>query len=132
MVKPLILIDSEAERERAIAWCFRAELGSRVIFEAPQRSSEGNAKMWALLTRISEELEWHGEHYSPGQWKDYLLHRFHGVTWMPAEDGGYVPVGRSTGELKADERREFIGIIEAFAARNGVDLSLARETAARA
>lgn len=131
-MKPLILIDSEAERERAIAWLFRADLGSRVILEPPQRSSEGNARMWALLTRMSEEVEWFGQRYSPSQWKDYHMHDFGGVTWMPCDVGGYVPVGRSTGELKAEERRQFIALLEDFLARHGIDLGFAPETADRA
>jgi hypothetical protein len=127
VVKNLILITSEAERERAVAWVFSAKPGSRVILEEPQHSSEGNARMWALLTRLSEELEWHGQHYSPGMWKDFFMHAFKGVVWMPAENGGYVPVGRGTGELTAAERREFIRLIEEFGARHGVDFGLPRE-----
>lgn len=132
MVKPLILIDSEQERERAIRWIFNAEPGSRVILEQPQRSSEGNARMWALLTRISEEVEWFGAHYSPGQWKDYFMHEFAGVVWMPTDVGGYVPVGRSTGELKAEERRDFIALLEDFLARRGMDIGLTHADAPRA
>ncbi len=41
---------------------------------------------------------------------------------MPFEEGGMIPIGRSTSTLTMDEHSELTALIEAFAARQGVVL----------
>lgn len=121
MGKALILIRNEADRQKAATWAFRAPPGTAIAFQGPTRSRAENARMWALLSILAHKLVWHGQRYSPSQWKDYFMHQLRGGAWMPDEAGGMVPIGRSTGELKAEEHRELVGLIQAFAARQGVD-----------
>lgn len=59
---------------------------------------------------------------TPEAWKDYFMHMYQGAVWMPHEDGGMVPVGRSTSRLSKVEHSELTALIEAFAARHNVDL----------
>lgn len=87
-----------------------------------KRSSVQNALMWQWLTLISKQLLWHGKHWTPEQWKDCLMHAFKGGEFMPGIDGGFVPIGRATSALGVSEFSDFLASIEAFAAREGVEL----------
>jgi hypothetical protein len=87
-----------------------------------KRSNEQNDLMWVWLGIISKSLLWHGKLYSDHQWKDNLMHAYHGGEWMPGIDGGMVPVGRSTSKLGKSEFSAFLDMIEAFAGQNGIIL----------
>jgi len=87
-----------------------------------KRSVVQNALMWKRLTVISRALEWHGKYWTPEQWKDCLMHGWKGGAFMPGEDGGFVPIGRSSSALGVAEMSEFLDLIEAFAGRHDVDL----------
>lgn len=104
-------------------WLDRAAaLGMRVEFREPKRSDAQNRLMWPYLTEISQQLTWHGQKYSPDDWKDFLMHQLGRGRWMPAEEGGMVPIGMRTSELSKDEFSDLIVVIQSFAARNGVVL----------
>lgn len=107
---------------QALEWIKRAPAGTRVTFQGPKRTLPQNDRMWAILTAVSTQLVWHGQRYAPEEWKDYFMHAYRGEKWMPSEDGGMVPIGRSTSKLSKEEHSELTAIIEAFAARHGVDI----------
>ena len=50
------------------------------------------------------------------------MHQLGNGRWMPAEDGGMVPIGMRTSDLSKQEFGDLITVIQAFAARNGVIL----------
>ncbi len=75
-----------------------------------------------MLTRVSEQLLWHGQKYTTEELKDYIFHALRGEKWMPFEEGGMIPIGRSTSALTMDEHSELTTLIEAFATRQGVVL----------
>jgi hypothetical protein len=116
-------IVSEGTRAKLRAWLDRAPTGMRVTFQEAKRTDAQNRLMWPLLTDISEQLEWHGQKYPPEDWKDNLMHQLRGGRWMPAEDGGMVPVGLRTSELSKEEFGDLIEVIYAFGARHGVVFS---------
>ena len=122
MSRALIVLNSTADRDRAISWCKQAPPGARITFQDGKRSVPQNDRLWLILDRVSKQLLWHGQHYSDAEWKDYFMHAFRGEKWMPAEDGGMVPIGRATSQLSKDEFGEFMALIEAFCARQGVGL----------
>lgn len=123
MSRTVIILARPIDRERAATLCFKAEPMTVVELREPARSREANARMWAMLTRISKELNWHGQKYPPEAWRDWFMHYHVGESWMPAEDGqGMVPVGRSTAPLKVDQHRALCQRIQDFAARHGVEL----------
>lgn len=96
--------------------------GWRVGFQEPKRTKKQNDRQWPMLTAISTQLVWHGQRYAPEDWKDYFMHALKGGRFMPSEDGGMVPIGRSTSKLGKEEHSLFQEIIEGFAARHGVTL----------
>jgi len=96
--------------------------GWRIVFQEPKRTVDQNSRMWVLLTAISTQLVWHGQRYAPEDWKDHFCHILHGGRFMPSEDGGMIPIGRSTSKLSKQEHTLLQEIIEGFAERHGVDL----------
>jgi hypothetical protein len=110
-------------RAKLHAWLAKAPVGMIVEFRENKRTSEQNSKLWPMLTDISLQLTWHGQKYPPEDWKDFLMHQLRGGRWMPAEDGGMVPVGFRTSELTKAEFSDLIEVAYAFGARNGVEWS---------
>lgn len=122
MSRALLILATDESRRKAAAWATNAPQGTRVEFRGPKRSTPQNDRLWLLLTRVSKHLIWHGQKYSEEEWKDYFLHAYRGEKWMPAEDGGMVPVGRSTSNLSRADFSEFMTLIEAFCARQEISL----------
>lgn len=116
-------IITDQVRAKLHAWIDRAPAGMIVQFLESKRSSEQNRKLWPMLTDISTQLVWHGTKYPPEDWKDYLMHQLRGGRWMPAEEGGMVPIGFRTSELTKSEFSDLIEVIYAFGARNEVEWS---------
>lgn len=122
MSRYLLTIRTEKDRAKAFDWLTRLPLGWRVEFKETKRTLPQNDRMWAMLTEISTQLTWHGHRYSPEDWKDYFMHALNGGRFMPSEDGGMIPIGRSTSKLGKQEHSLLTEIMEAFAARHGVVL----------
>lgn len=122
MSRYLLTIRTEKDRAKAADWLARLPLGWRVEFKETKRSVPQNDRMWAMLTEISTQLVWHGHRYSPEDWKDYFMHALNGGRFMPSEDGGMIPIGRSTSKLGKQEHSLLTEIMEAFAERHGVIL----------
>lgn len=122
MSRYLLTIRTEKDRAKASDWLARLPLGWRVEFKETKRSVPQNDRMWAMLTEISTQLVWHGQRYSPEDWKDYFMHALNGGRFMPSEDGGMIPIGRSTSKLGKQEHSLLTEIMEAFAERHGVIL----------
>lgn len=124
MSRALIIIQTDADRAKAAAWCRKAPEGTRVEFKKARRSADQNALMWAKLTELSAQLTWHGQRYTPEDWKDYLMHALKRARWMPDEDGGLVPIGMRTSDLSKEEMGDLLDLMDEFAARHGVTFHL--------
>ena len=122
MGRALVIIRGRAEREKAKRWIDAAPYGTRVEFKASKRTIPQNDRMWAMLTAISDQLVWHGTKYPPEDWKDYFMHSLSGARFMPHDEGGMIPIGRRTSRLTKDEHSDLTALIEAFAAKQGIDL----------
>jgi len=122
MSRATYLVTSEAQRGTAMDAIRRAPLGFVIEAKRNKRSTPQNDRMWAMLTAIGQQLVWHGQHYPPEWWKDYFMHELNGGSWMPHESGGMIPVGMSTSRLTKQEHSDLTMILEAFAARHGVNV----------
>ena len=121
---------SQETRDKACEYIRKVPRGYRLTLQETKRSVPQNSRMWAMLTQISVQLEWHGQRYTPEQWKDYFMHCLNGGAFMPSEDGGMIPIGRSSSKLGKQEHSLLTEIIEGFAERNGVDLMQQNERSA--
>lgn len=117
-----VTIWSQATRDKLCEFIRKAPNGYRVTLQETKRTVPQNDRMWAMLTCVSTQLEWHGQRYTPEQWKDYFMHSLNGGAFMPSEEGGMIPIGRSTSKLGKQEHSLLTEIIEGFAERHGVDL----------
>lgn len=123
MGRALLILATASDKEKARAWINRAPWNTRVTFQGPRRTVPQNDLQWAALTDISQQVLWHGQHYSPEDWKDWFMHALKRGRWMPDEDGGMVPVGMSTSGLSKEEFSDLLEIIKEFCARHEVKLN---------
>lgn len=89
------------------------------------RSVDQNAKMWAMLTDIANQLPWlvNGRlmQIAPKDWKDILTASFKREQRMAAGiDGGFVMLGRSTSNMTLSEMSELIELMTAFGAERDI------------
>lgn len=122
MSRALIVIGNDRERQRAAAWVAKAPWNTRLEFKAPKRTLDQNAKMWAMLTELAQQLPYHGLRLTPDDWKLIFLDALkREVRMVPNLDStGFVSLGRSSSDLSKSEMADLIELIHEFGARNGV------------
>jgi hypothetical protein len=84
------------------------------------RSLEQNAKLWAMLGEISEQVDWYGQKLSPEDWKHILTASLKKQRAVPGIDGGFVVLGQSTSKMSVAEMSELIELMHAFGAQQNV------------
>lgn len=105
--------------------------GKRLSLEVKpeKRNTEQNAKLHAMLSEISAQIEWAGKKRDAETWKRLMVAawcraRGEAVELLPALDGhGVDVVFRRTSELDKSECAELIEFVTAWAVENGVELS---------
>ncbi len=86
-----------------------------------KRSSEANARMWAMLTEVSKQVEWYGKRLTPEDWKHVFSASLRKLEVVPNLDGtGFVALGMSTSQMSKREFSDLMTLIEAFGVERGV------------
>lgn len=100
-----------------------APAGSVMSVSKPKRSLDQNARLWALLSRISAAKP-EGRELTPDVWKSLFLHSLdHAQRFELALDSkGMVPVGFRSSKLTKQQFSDLFLVIEEYAARHGIDL----------
>lgn len=136
MTRYLVTIEGPRSRNEALHVVNKAPVGTRVEIKAARRSSDQNALMWVLLTKLSLHLPWGGQRQTPDTWKLLFLDALRRElasepALLPALDaaGGLVNVGTSSSDLTKDEMTMLIELILKFGAERGVDFEDEREAA---
>lgn len=83
------------------------------------RSLEQNARYWAILTDIAEQVKPNGQEYSPETFHEYFKAKFLGKDTLII-DGDPVLVQRTTTKLKVMEFMDYMTQVEAWAVDHGV------------
>ena len=92
-----------------------------VIREHKQtRSHEQNAKLWAMLTDLAKQVNWHGQFLKKEEWKDIMTAALKRQKVVPGVDGGFVVLGNSTSRMKVGEMASMIELMYAFGAEHEV------------
>lgn len=122
MSRALLVLHSDAIRNKAADWVRRAPKDTRVLFKGPKRTIPQNDRMWAMLTEVSRQTKWYGMTLSPDDWKLMFLDGLkRELRIVPNLDGtGFVNLGRSSSDLSKQEHSDLTALIEAFAAQHGV------------
>lgn len=99
--------------------------GQQLVIEVKEktRSTEQNARMWALLTDVSRQVDWYGQKLTPDEWKDVFSASLKKQKAVPGLDGGFVILGQRTSKMSIREMGELMELIEAFGADKGVRFS---------
>ncbi len=132
MSQPFILRTENARPRMAAAWeaaCRILELGKAVRVKveecSPTRTLDQNAKLWAVLTDISRQVEWHVDgrmqKLEPEDWKDILSAGVKKSQRVAAGiEGGFVMLGQRTSKMKIGEMVELIEFALWFGTEHGV------------
>lgn len=122
MASARLTLANDMVRERAINWCRKLPIGTRVVFSEPKRSDEQSDRMWAMLGELASQLTWHGLKLTKEDWKLIMLDALHReMRIVPNIDGtGFVNLNTSTRALSKSEMSDLMALIEAFGAKHGV------------
>ncbi len=122
MSRALITLHGAADRERARALLAKAPTGTRIEFKAAKRTLDQNSRMWAMLTEVSRQVEWHGLKLRPDDWKLIFMDALkRELRLVPNIEGnGFVNLGRSSSDLTKAEMSDLIELIMAFGANHKV------------
>lgn len=96
--------------------------GRRLVVELRQetRSLEANRRLWAMLTDVSQQVDWYGQKLSPADWKCVFTASLKQQRVVPGIDGGMVVLGLSTSRMTRGEMSDLQELISAFGAERGV------------
>ena len=132
MSRAQITLCGKTDRDRAVKWIGQAPAGTRVVFKESKRSTDQNSKLWASLTDVAMQVEWHGQRLTPDDWKLIFLDALNReLRLVPAIDGlGVVNLGRSSSNLSKAEFSQLLELIQAFGANHGVRFNDGQEHAA--
>jgi hypothetical protein len=122
MSRALIILNGNAERERAISWIKKAPPGVRVEFKAAKRTLDQNSKFYAMLTDVAGQGRINDRRFTVDQWKTMFLtayaeERGIEIKHLPALNrAGMIPSGRSSSDLSVGEMSELIDWMLAWGA----------------
>lgn len=132
MSQPFILRAGDAREKMAAAWSFACrflELGKAVRVRVdeciPTRTLDQNSKLWAVLTDIADQVQWHVDGklqlISAEDWKDILSAGLKKTQRVAAGvEGGFVMLGQRTSKMRIGEMIDLIEFAHAFGAEHGV------------
>ena len=121
MTRATVIVRSKADRERIARWAMNVEAGTVVEFKKARRSLDQNALLWARLTKIAQEVEWHGVKLSAEDYKDMFTASLRKSRVVPGIDAGtFVVLGMRTSDMTKEEFGMLLDLIDAFAAERGV------------
>lgn len=115
-----IPIRSDADRVKARKWIDRVPKGWSVVFKAPVRSLDQNARLWAFLADIAEQKDWDGKKRTAEAWKDLFTAAMRTQEIVRGLEGGIVALGARTSEMSPEEMSDLLQLIETWGAQNGV------------
>ncbi len=118
--RTFVLVHSEARR-RAIDCIGMAPDGYTVTVAEPRRNLDQNARMWAMLADVSDQVDWYGKRLSPEDWKHVFSSSLRKLEVVPNLDGtGFVALGLSTSSMSKREMSDLIELLFAFGAERNV------------
>jgi hypothetical protein len=122
MSRATIIIWGPQDRFRAADLVRKVPCGTLVSFKDAKRTLDQNSKMWAMLTDIARQVEWHGLKLRPNDWKLIFLDALRReLRIVPNLDGtGFVALNQSSSDLTKEEMSNMIELMFEFGARHGV------------
>lgn len=119
-MRPLV-ITGEVARKAICRHVLAAPEGYVVSIKEPTRNLEQNAKMWAMLTDLENQCNWHGVKLTAAEWKDLLSAGLVKSKVVPNIDGsGFVILGQRTSKMTTKQFSELLDLVGLFGDSRGV------------
>ena len=64
MSRAAVMIRNDSDREHAARLAWKMPNGGSVEFRQARRSLSQNSKLWAMVTEVSEQVDWYGQNSS--------------------------------------------------------------------
>lgn len=106
-----------------LAEVLQAEKRYTLTIKPRTRSLDQNARLWAMLSDVSRQVEWYGRKLTPEDWKNIFSAALYQQDAVPGINGGFVVLGRATSKMTVGEMAELQTLIEAFGAEKSVRFS---------
>lgn len=120
-MKQTYVLVHDTARQRAIEAIKAAPEGYQVVVSDPRRNLMQNARMWACLGEIAEQVDWYGQKLTADEWKDVFSAALRKQKVVPGtEQGTFVVIGQRTSQMTKSEMMDLIALAEAFGAERGV------------
>ena len=122
MSRAVLILHRQSDRDRAASWVRQAPWGTRITFQEAKRTTDQNARMWAMLTEVARQVKWDGLKLSADDWKLIFMAALKQELRMVRnlDRTGFVQLGRSSSDLSVAEMGDLMDLIAAFGAREGV------------
>ena len=91
------------------------------------RTMAQNSRLWAMLTDISRQVDWHGQKLHQDEWKDVFTAALKRQKVVPGIDGGFVVIGARTSKMTKTEMSELQELMAAFGAEHQVHFGFEEE-----
>lgn len=115
-----IVLSSLAARSDARRVIEGAPHNAVVNVSAPRRTTDQNARFWAMLSDVSRSKP-QGRAMTPERWKAAFMQSFgHQVQFENDLEGRPFPIGHSSSRLSKSDMSELMEFIAAWGAENGV------------
>ena len=120
-MKRTLIITGKAARQAIFRLVEAAPEGYAVTISEPTRNLEQNAKLWAMLSDLAQQTDWHGVKLSSEEFKDLLSAGLVKSKVVPNMEGsGFVILGQRTSRMSKRQFAELIELIYAFGADRGI------------
>ena len=123
MSKRILKLNNSLARQAACRYVNEAPEGYVITIAEPTRSLDANARLWASLAEVSNQVEWYGNKLSSEEWKTVFSAALKKEKVVPGINGGFVVCGQSTSKMSKREFSDMLEIIYAFGADKGVVFS---------
>lgn len=124
MTKRTLILAHDVARQRAVEAVKAAPEGYSITIAEPRRNSDQNARMWAMLADVAEQVEWYGKRLTSEDWKHVFTASLRRLEVVPNLDGtGFVALGMSSSRMSKREFSDLIELIFAFGAERDVKWS---------
>ena len=119
-----LTITGHASRQAICRHVLSAPDGYQVEIKPATRSLDQNAALWAALTDISNQTDWHGIKLTPDEWKDLLSAGLVKAKVVPNMTGdGFVILGQRTSKMTKRQMGDLLDLVYAFGTECGVIFS---------
>ncbi len=123
MTGQTVILNSAARIEFARRLIGAAPWGAVLNIREADRSTDQNAKMWAMLSDVSRAKP-EGRRHTPDVWKALFMHACgHAVQFEVGLDGHPFPIGFRSSKMSKHQMSELIEFMLHYGAQHGVKWS---------